>query len=85
MALISDATVIVEAGEKSGTQHHAWEAIRLGRKVFIMENVAEDPRLTWPKEVLAYGAQVLSRGNLKFVTGHLPAYTGVSDLTDHAA
>ena len=28
MALVSDATVIVEAGEKSGTIHQGWEAIR---------------------------------------------------------
>ena len=48
MALISDATVIVEAGEKSGTRHQGWEALRLGRLVFIMHNVAEDPKLTWP-------------------------------------
>ncbi len=35
MALISDATVIVEAGEKSGTIHQGWEAIRLGRPLFF--------------------------------------------------
>ena len=49
MALISDATVIVEAGEKSGTRHQGWEALRLGRLVFIMENVAENPALSWPR------------------------------------
>ena len=31
MALLSPATVIVEAGEGSGTQHQGWEALRLGR------------------------------------------------------
>ena len=46
MALISDATVIVEAGEKSGTRSQGWEALRLGRLLFIMRNVAEDPDLT---------------------------------------
>ena len=29
MALISDASVIVEAGEGSGTLHHGWETLRL--------------------------------------------------------
>ena len=40
MALLSDATVIVEAGERSGTLHQGWEALRLGRLPFLMESVA---------------------------------------------
>lgn len=35
MALLSDATVIVEAGETSGTLHQGWEALRLGRPLFL--------------------------------------------------
>lgn len=73
MALISDAAVVVEAGEKSGTQHYAWEALRLGREVFLMENVAKNPRLTWPQKALACGAEILSRENLEVVTGRMPA------------
>ncbi len=46
MALLTDATVIVEAGEKSGTLHQGWEALRLGRLLFLMENVANDARLS---------------------------------------
>jgi DNA processing protein len=64
MALLTDATVIVEAGEKSGTLHPGWEALRLGRLLFLMENVATNPKLSWPKEMIRYGAQVLSRENL---------------------
>lgn len=30
MALICDATIVIEASEKSGTRHQGWEAIRLG-------------------------------------------------------
>lgn len=75
MALISDATVIVEAGEKSGTRHQGWEALRLGRLVFIMRNVAEDPKLTWPKEMIGYGAQVLSHEDLPEILYDIPSFT----------
>jgi len=51
MALIAHATVIVEAAEKSGTLHQAWEALRLGRPLFIMESIAKNSELTWPDEV----------------------------------
>jgi len=75
MALISDATVIVEAGEKSGTRHQGWEALRLGRLVFIMENVAEDSNLTWPREMIGYGAQVLRREDLPEILYDIPNFT----------
>ena len=75
MALLSDATVIVEAGEKSGTLHQGWEALRLGRILFLMESVANDPRLTWTKEMIHYGAQVLTRGNLELALENLPVRT----------
>ena len=75
MALISDTTVIVEAGEKSGTRHQGWEALRLGRLVFIMRNVAEDPKLTWPKEMIGYGAQMLSREDLPEILYDIPSFT----------
>ena len=75
MALISDATVIVEAGEKSGTRHQGWEALRLGRHLFIMENVAEDPNLSWPKEMINYGAQVLTREDVDEILEDIPSFT----------
>jgi DNA processing protein len=48
MAALSDATVIVEAGETSGTLHQAAECLRLGRWLFIARNLIDDSRLTWP-------------------------------------
>lgn len=60
MALISDATVIVEASDSSGSISQGWEAIRLGRLLLIMKSVAENERLTWPTKMLEYGAQVLT-------------------------
>lgn len=52
MALLSDATVIVEASDTSGTLHQAAECQRNGRWLFIMKSVAEDPGLTWPAKFL---------------------------------
>jgi DNA processing protein len=75
MALISDATVIIEATENSGTRHQGWEAIRLGRLVYIMQNVVDDPALSWPKEMIGYGAQVLTRKDLPDVLYDIPSFT----------
>jgi DNA processing protein len=72
MALISDATVIVEAGEGSGTLHQGWEALRLGRPLFLTESVATDPGLSWPTEMRDYGAEVLSDRTLEFFFESLP-------------
>ena len=79
MALISDATVIIEASEKSGTRHQGWEALRLGRLVFIMQNVAENPKLSWPKEMIKYGAQVLTREALPEILDDIPNFTAPVD------
>ena len=59
MALISDATVIVEAGESSGSLHQGWETLRIGRPLFICKSVAENEKLEWPKEMIKYGAMML--------------------------
>lgn len=75
MALISDATIIIEATQKSGTRHQGWEALRLGREVFILENVANDPKVRWAKEMMNYGAQLLSRDNVDEVFEHIPYLT----------
>ncbi|MDV3572727.1 DNA processing protein DprA [Elizabethkingia anophelis] len=65
MALISDATIIIEASEYSGTRHQGWEALRLGRNLYIMENIIKDKKVTWAREMLNYGAQVLTKENYK--------------------
>lgn len=64
MALLADATVIVEAGASSGTRGQGWEALRLGRRLFLLESLARDPRLRWPRQMIDHGAQVLTRENL---------------------
>jgi len=80
MALITDATIIVEASEKSGTRHQGWEALRLGRLVYIMQNVMDDKSLTWPKEMEKYGAQVLTRENLEQVLENMPSFIEKREL-----
>lgn len=60
MALISDATVIVEAGETSGSQSQGWEALRLGRPLFFLRSLVTHDAPRWIEEQLGYGAQVLS-------------------------
>src|SRR3954447_18959775 len=59
MALLCDASVIVEAGESSGTLSQGWEALRLNRPLFILKSVFENTTVTWPAEMQEYGAQVL--------------------------
>ena len=75
MALISDATIIIEASEKSGTKHQGWEALRLGRELFIMENVIKENNISWAKEMLNYGAQVLTQENYKHLIEDVPYLT----------
>jgi DNA processing protein len=52
MAALSDASVIVEASDTSGTLHQAAECQRLGRWLFIMRAVAEDKKLKWPPKFI---------------------------------
>lgn len=52
MALLSDATVIIEASDTSGTLHQAAECVRQNRYLFIAKSVVDDPALSWPKKFL---------------------------------
>jgi DNA processing protein len=52
MAAVTDATVIVEASDTSGTLHQAAECQLLGRWLFIMKSVAENPDLKWPAKFM---------------------------------
>lgn len=59
MALICDASVIVEASDGSGSLSQGWEALRLGRPLFLMASILDRKDLTWPQTMLQYGAMVL--------------------------
>ncbi len=80
MALLTDCTVIVEAGEGSGTLHQGWEALRLGRPLFLMESVTMDESLDWPAAMIGYGAQILSRSNLDSFLEEIPTRASSESL-----
>ncbi len=55
MAALSQATIIVEASEKSGALTQAEAAIQQGRKLFILNSCFESG-LVWPEQLSARGA-----------------------------
>lgn len=57
MALISNASIIVEAGETSGVISQGWETIRLGRLLLINEKMKN---LAWVQKMVEYGAILFS-------------------------
>jgi len=62
MALVSDATIIVEAGIRSGTISQGWETLRLGRSLYIWEKLFD--KVDWAKEMEKFGAMRLGWENL---------------------
>lgn len=56
MSALTEATIIVEAGETSGTLVQAREALRQNRKLFIMNSCFERSDLTWPRRFQEMGA-----------------------------
>lgn len=76
MALISDATVIIEAGETSGSLSQGWEALRLGRELFITQWLTQEKGLKWPDKMLSYGARVLSEQAMETLLDGLPDRQG---------
>lgn len=61
MALLSDATVIIEASERSGTQSQGWETLRLGRPLLLARSLVEDAGgISWARKMLDYGGRVLA-------------------------
>lgn len=56
MAALAKATVIVEAGETSGTLIQARACIQQGRKLFILKSCFDNPSITWPKKYEQEGA-----------------------------
>ncbi|WP_206367603.1 DNA-processing protein DprA [Sphingomonas piscis] len=59
MAAISDATVVIEASDTSGTLHQSAECMKLGRWLFIAKSVVEDRGLSWPAKFLPYEKTVV--------------------------
>lgn len=74
MALIADASVIVQAGETSGSLSQGWEALRLGRPLFIWKPIFETS-LKWPAEMVKFGAIKLS--DPKDIVQNLPSTASI--------
>ena len=72
MALFSHVSIIVEAGEGSGTIHQGWEALRLGRPLFILEDIVKNNNLKWPYKLIGYGAKILPISKARVVLESLP-------------
>lgn len=56
MSALTWGTVIVEAGETSGTLVQARAALHQSRKLFVLNNCFENKNLTWPKNYQEKGA-----------------------------
>ena len=56
MSALTDATIIVEAGETSGTLVQARAALKQNRKLFILESCFHNPNLSWPHKFAKLGA-----------------------------
>jgi DNA processing protein len=56
MSALSEATLIVEASESSGTLTQARAALSQGRKLLILNSCFENPMITWPARFADKGA-----------------------------
>ena len=56
MSALTKATVIVEAGETSGTLIQARAAFYQGRELFILDSCFKNPNITWPDRFQKKGA-----------------------------
>lgn len=56
MSALTEGTIIVEAGDTSGTLTQARAALHQGRKLFILENCFQRTDITWPARFEAEGA-----------------------------
>ena len=55
MARLAKATVIIEAGDTSGSLHQAAESVEVGHPVFIARAVVDNPKVTWPGRFIGEG------------------------------
>lgn len=56
MSALTEATIIVEASDTSGTLTQARAALHQGRKLFILNSCFDKPGLTWPSRFEKQGA-----------------------------
>jgi len=67
MSALTQATIIVEASETSGTLVQARAALQQGRKLFILDRCFRNPDITWPRYYEERGAiRVKSMDDIKW-------------------
>ncbi len=83
MALLSDASIIIEAGKTSGVISQGWETLRLGRPL-ILWRLLLNKGLEWVEKMIRYGAVVLEDvDDLHYVIeGLSPPLEGVVHIED---
>ena len=73
MSALTQATIIVEAGETSGTLIQARAALEQGRKLFILNSCFCNTTLTWPEKFTKKGA--IRVGNYEDIRRHFGSET----------
>ena len=71
MSALTEATIIVEAGDTSGTLVQARAALRQGRKLFILKSCFRNSQLAWTDKFARQGAIIVS--DYSDITQHLTA------------
>jgi DNA processing protein len=56
MSAMTEATVIIEASDTSGTLYQARAALAQGRKLFILDSCFKNSDITWPEKFAKKGA-----------------------------
>lgn len=59
MAMITQATIIIEAGETSGVIHQAAECLKQKRKLLVLKSLIDNKKLTWPAGFIKSGGWVV--------------------------
>jgi DNA processing protein len=57
LSALTAATLVVEAGDASGTLAQARAALRQGRPLLVLDELFRDPALTWPHLYETWGAR----------------------------
>jgi DNA processing protein len=73
MALIADASIIVESGNAGGALSQGWETLRLGRPLFIHDREFQKSGLEWPRKMARHGA--IRFRDSSDILDHLPTAT----------
>jgi DNA processing protein len=71
MSALTEATIIVEAGQTSGTLIQARAALYQGRKLFILDRCFQNKSITWPAHYEHQGAVRIK--HFEEILEHLPA------------